>query len=1250
MRKFIFLFLIVAGILSSCTSNKPYYRHPEKNVVLASLPTSQIDHRIYMVGDAGGLDDKLKMENTVLQNLELKLHSDTADKSVIFLGDNVYNYGLGPLDDADRTRQESILQAHLNAAQGNDANFYFIPGNHDWNDNRSQGLEAIKRQSEFVKQNRIAKDRVKFYPQDGCGDPKVVKVNKDLVYVFIDSQWWVHDWSSESKINKGCKVKSRREFLDRMKDIIIDHKNDKIIICLHHPMISNGNHGGNFGLKDHIFPLTKTNKNLYIPLPLVGSINPVARQLGGSNQDNSYTLLKELRKSLESVIRTYDVSQAIFVSGHEHLLQHSAEQFIFQKSPIHYIVSGSGYKTSYAAKGNGVNYTQAAKGYAVLHVYKNGSTWLDFYSVSEVGKQKLEYRTQIYEAKPGKLEFTSRSSSSLDKESITRAPNPDFYKGDIYRFFMGDQYRSAWTTEIETPIFELNKFYGGLTPIKKGGGLFSRTLRLENESGKQFALRSINKDFFKAVPENLQHLEIMKLYADQNTASIPYGALYISELSKAANVYHTDPQVVYLAEPEILGPFEPYFPEGHYLLEERPSGDWSDTSLFGSSSQVVGYNDLLHTLRKKTTHFVDQEWVLKSRLFDIFIHDRDRHDDQWRWAAFEQDNKTIYRPIPRDRDWAFFKYGGVIPWFLGNIVDKKLKSFGGKSIDVKSLATNANNFDRYFLNQLSWEDWEKVIDQFMTSMTDEAIENSILALPEESRTYLSKEIVPKLKSRRTILKEEVKKYYDFITEEVEVTGTDEEDIFDIDQLENGNIQVVVYRDSKKHGKVEKYTRVIRASETKEIRIYGLAGKDEFNINMNGKGKTKVRLIGGIGHDVVNVTNSIKHRSQILVYDDPEGMDISDMSIVKSKLDNDLQTNEYARRGFLYDTGLPWLTFGYAPDNGVTLGFGFNTIKHGWRKSPYKSSHFFNIEVTPGDRFSYDLEYKGDFPGLFGKGLDFAPTLFVEVPDNINYFGLGENEIHNTEDSGYNWIQLSSYGLHPRLVHRAADGGIKIGIAPTYESYQVDDEDEDEDVEPKIFNDLPEFTLESFERSHFIGLQSDLRLRTLDNILKPTKGILLESQIKYQYETGIQNSTLKLGASFAWFTPLSVDLDIIFGSNTGYEYIFGDPRFYQYPAMGNKAYLRPFRNERHRGKSIAYQQFDLRFKLVNWNNPIIPVTIGGITGYDFGQTYFNGEDTGGIKHGWTGGLWFDLVGAFIFRTAYSKSDEGGYLKFEAGYSF
>ena len=41
------------------------------------------------------------------------------------------------------------------------------------------------------------------------------------------------------------------------------------------------------------------------------------------------------------------------------------------------------------------------------------------------------------------------------------------------------------------------------------------------------------------------------------------------------------------------------------------------------------------------------------RLFDMLLGDWDRHQDQWRWAAFKEDGVTTYRPVPRDRDQAF---------------------------------------------------------------------------------------------------------------------------------------------------------------------------------------------------------------------------------------------------------------------------------------------------------------------------------------------------------------------------------------------------------------------------------------------------------------------------------------------------------------------------------------------------------------------------------------------------------------------
>ena len=45
-------------------------------------------------------------------------------------------------------------------------------------------------------------------------------------------------------------------------------------------------------------------------------------------------------------------------------------------------------------------------------------------------------------------------------------------------------------------------------------------------------------------------------------------------------------------------------------------------------------------LLKNHKHKVDQEYILRARLFDILIGDWDRHDDQWRWGEFKEDDKS----------------------------------------------------------------------------------------------------------------------------------------------------------------------------------------------------------------------------------------------------------------------------------------------------------------------------------------------------------------------------------------------------------------------------------------------------------------------------------------------------------------------------------------------------------------------------------------------------------------------------------
>jgi len=85
--------------------------------------------------------------------------------------------------------------------------------------------------------------------------------------------------------------------------------------------------------------------------------------------------------------------------------------------------------------------------------------------------------------------------------------------------------------------------------------------------------------------------------------------------------------------------------EGMYLFEERPSGNREDVESFGSSKDIISTTDLFDEITDDHDNQVDQHHFLRSRLFDVYIGDFDRHEDQWRWAGFKDDDKILYKAV-----------------------------------------------------------------------------------------------------------------------------------------------------------------------------------------------------------------------------------------------------------------------------------------------------------------------------------------------------------------------------------------------------------------------------------------------------------------------------------------------------------------------------------------------------------------------------------------------------------------------------
>ena len=135
---------------------------------------------------------------------------------------------------------------------------------------------------------------------------------------------------------------------------------------------------------------------------------------------------------------------------------------------------------------------------------------------------------------------------------------------------MGSNYRTEWKTPITVPVIRLSTEKGGLTPVKRGGGKQTKSLRLEDPSGRQYSFRSIQKFITgKSLPIDLQSEAAEDLVADGVSASYPYAALSVPTLAKAAGVPALDVKVVYIPDDPKLGEYSEDFKNLLAYLEDK---------------------------------------------------------------------------------------------------------------------------------------------------------------------------------------------------------------------------------------------------------------------------------------------------------------------------------------------------------------------------------------------------------------------------------------------------------------------------------------------------------------------------------------------------------------------------------------------------------------------------------------------------------------------------------------------------------
>lgn len=1183
-----------------------------------------VNARIILIGDGGAL---INGKHPVASAVKNYLHPDKKT-TIVYLGDNLYRHGLPDEGNVNYVLSRTVLDSQMAVAANTPAHVYMVPGNHDWSNGSADGWESLLRQEAYV--NLMKEKNVHFVPSEGCPGPVEVPISKDVVMIVFDSQWFLHHYDKPS-IEWDCQCKTASEFMLQLSELLRKNHNKLVIMACHHPFMSNGIHGGYFGIKQHIFPFTDLRKKLYIPLPVLGSIYPISRSVFGSPQDISYPTYTQMVNTIRAETKLHP--NLIFAAGHDHSLQ------LLKDTSHFYIVSGSGCQTSRVEDSKNSLFTKEALGFSVLEVSKNKNVRVKFYSVNiDSATPKEIYSKNI-------IDFSKLPELAEDTAKLQIPPYTEYYEAaastqykgasTLRRMVLGSNYRRLWAQPVKLKVFRLKEERGGFKIKSMGGGKQTKSLTLEDKNGKEWTLRTIDKDPELALPENLRNTVASEIVQDMISAAHPYAPLPVASLAASAHIPHAQPEFFLVPNDLAFGTYRPMFANKVCMLEEKDAS-WDGTD---TKSSITVFNELIEDNDKR----VIQKEVLKARLLDLLTADWDRHMDQWKWGVRDTGRGKLYYPIPKDRDQAFFHSDGMLIAYVSRKRLPFLKGLQREIPDVNHLSAVSKDFDRLFLNEIERKEWDSVTTIFRQQVSDTAIKKAVQKMPPEIYALNGKKTIDKLISRRDDLEKKSLKYYDFLAKQVNVLGSNKTEYFKVFN-EGENIRVQVLAREGKDTSFIMYDRLFDPKKTKEIRFYGFRGNDKFDITANAPNKTFIRIIGGKGDDTFHVSGNINN----YVYDlNSEKNFLVKGSNTKSRFSPNTNVNKYDFDEFQYNIfHFPRINIGWNADDGFMAGFGIWYRRYGWRKSPWSSEQRFSALWATSHQ-AFQFKYRGLFVDVFPK-TDIVINAELMNPALNNFFGFGNNTKIN-EDTTIRYYRARFKNVAADFLFRRKIAGVfSVFAGPSYYHYWNKQSNNKDYI-------LGKPTLVGLDSSDiysvksYAGVKLGALVNNLNNDLFPTRGISwLTTFTQLQPLTKTSSPLTKLESDMAVYASMSFPARWVTVLRVGGGHIFSDSlEYFQALTLGANNYLRGFRKNRFSGNSLAYASLEFRVKLFDSKSYVFPGQVGLVAFNDIGRVWLKGENSRKWHYAYGGGFYYVPYNMVLVSATLALSNEERLVNFTLG---
>jgi len=526
-------------------------------------------------------------------------------------------------------------------------------------------------------------------------------------------------------------------------------------------------------------------------------------------------------------------------------------------------------------------------------------------------------------------------------------------------------------------------------------------------------------------------------------------------------------------------------------------------------------------------------------------------------------------------------------------------------------------------------------------------------MPPEVYHISGVEIAKKLRQRVRDLQEYAVQFYEqLMIGGVDVVGSNKREYFEVTRKDDGKVRVTMHnilKDADVKGERLYYDRTFDPKETKEIRLYGLDGKDIFDISGSAKKSILVRIIGGPEPDKVEDQSEVKSGGRkTFIYE--KGVTAKIDLGKEGKMINhwDKSLYNYNRHQFEYNRYRPVFSMAYNSTNGFGVKAGVHFTQNKYGKQDYSAKHAMTVRVTTENINIVD--YSARFHHVLGRWDFILEGLIAKHNDFKDFFGVGNGTIidDSLDNIGFYETRYNTYGIRGGVAHQFWNKS-SVSLLLNYENNKTV-------IAPGTILDNPNLEnspgLGALNLTEFI---TELDLDFRDRTDMPQRGIRL--YLKNQIGINSNSSDNTYGLSFAmlekYFSTRSkkpTTLALRFGGSRAFnEEIIP---FYKLYYLGQLNGLRGFEKNRFTGKSTLFLNTEIRQEIGQFDTSIVPMRFGIRAFYDTGRVYSDFDTDEDFHAGY--GFGFYLIPyreSFAISISAAFSDENsGLILFAIGATF